>query len=234
MPAGLPKALTEDEVEPLLDAVVGDEPVARRDRAILEVLYGTGLGSPSCAACRSPTSTSTAACCGCSARAAKERIVPLGRLRAEALDDWFAPGAGRARAGAVGAGAATPRRCSSTGAAAGSPGRGRGASCAATASRVGLGDRLSPHVLRHSCATHLLDHGADIRAVQELLGHASISTTQVYTKVSQERLRRCTTRPTRGLGAADEQARPAPGRSASPRSLSRHRRRPTTRRGPRR
>ena len=88
------------------------------------------------------------------------------------------------------------------------PGR-VGASCGATATRVGLGDRLTPHVLRHSCATHMLDHGADIRAVQELLGHASISTTQMYTLVSTERLcaglRR---RPPPGPGRAGWPSRP--------------------------
>ncbi len=66
------------------------------------------------------------------------------------------------------------------------------------AERAGLGQVVSPHVLRHSCATHMLAHGADIRVVQELLGHVSITTTQIYTRVSPEHLRRAYERPTPG------------------------------------
>ena len=81
-----------------------------------------------------------------------------------------------------------PRRCSSTVAAGRLTRQAAWAVVKGYGERAGLRGELSPHVLRHSCATHMLDHGADLRVVQELLGHASIATTQVYTKVSQERL----------------------------------------------
>ena len=122
-------------------------------------------------------------------KGSKERIVPYGRFAAAALAEWLGP-SGRPhleperwarrerRRGGV------PRTCAARGCT-------RQAAWAIVkkyGDRIGIGDKLSPHVLRHSCATHMLDHGADLRIVQELLGHASISTTQVYTKVSQERL----------------------------------------------
>lgn len=189
VPKGLPKPLTEAEVAALLDAVVGDGAVARRDRAMLEVLYGTGLRISELVGLGLADIDLQSTLLRAFGKGAKERMVPIGRFARDALAAYLGPG-GRdvlaperwARRGDAEAVFLNRRggRLSRQGA--WQIVRGHG-------DRAGLGDRLSPHVLRHSCATHMLDHGADIRAVQELLGHASLSTTQVYTLVSTERLR---------------------------------------------
>jgi integrase/recombinase XerD len=188
VPAGLPKALAEEEVAALLGAVVGDEPVARRDRAILEVLYGTGLRISELVNLRLADLDLESALLRAFGKGAKERVVPVGRHAARALADWLAPG---------GRPALEPERWARRDDAdavflnrrGGRLSR-QGAWLVVTrwGAAVGLEGKLTPHVLRHSCATHMLDHGADIRAVQEMLGHATVSTTQVYTKVSTERL----------------------------------------------
>ena len=126
--------------------------------------------------------------CACSARAARNGSCRTALGRAAALDEWFAP----SRSGAL-----VPDRWQRRGDAEAMFLNQRGGRLSRQGAwlvikkygeRAGITDHLSPHVLRHSCATHLLDHGADLRIVQEMLGHASISTTQIYTKVSQERL----------------------------------------------
>jgi integrase/recombinase XerD len=188
VPAGLPKALSEDEVGALLGAVVGDEPVARRDRAILEVLYGTGLRISELVGLRLGDVDLESALLRAFGKGSKERVVPVGRHAVAALAAWLGAGG---RPGLV------PERWARRGDAdavflnrrGGRLSR-QGAWLVVTrwGAEVGLDGKLTPHVLRHSCATHMLDHGADIRAVQEMLGHASVSTTQVYTKVSAERL----------------------------------------------
>jgi integrase/recombinase XerD len=187
VPAGLPKALDEAEVTDLIEGVVGDDPISQRDRAVLEVLYGTGIRISELVGLSLADVDLDGALLRAFGKGSKERIVPLGRPARRAVAEWL--DAGRP--------ALEPERWARRGDAEAVFLNARGGRLTRAGAwllvrkhgdRAGLGDRLTPHVLRHSCATHLLDHGADIRAVQELLGHVSISTTQVYTKVSTERL----------------------------------------------
>jgi integrase/recombinase XerD len=207
VPAGLPKALSEPEVEALLAAVAGprhdsrsqgrsgrgsgthvDDAVARRDRAILEVLYGTGVRISELVGLRLGDIDLESALLRAFGKGSKERVVPVGRHAIAALVEWLAP-SGRP--------ALAPEQWKRRGDADAVFLNRRGGRLTRQGawlvvkrwgSVAGLDDKLTPHVLRHSCATHMLDHGADIRAVQEMLGHASVSTTQVYTKVSTDRL----------------------------------------------
>ena len=189
LPRALPKALSEGDVGRLFDAVAGDQPVARRDRAMLEVLYGTGARISELVGLDLVDADLEESNLRVLGKGGKERMVPLGRMAGEALAAWLAP---------AGRGQMAPERWARRGDSEAVFLNQRGGRLTRQgawgvvrrrARAVGLSDAMSPHVLRHSCATHMLDHGADVRTVQELLGHASVSTTQVYTKVSSTRLR---------------------------------------------
>ncbi|TPW14698.1 MAG: xerD [Acidimicrobiaceae bacterium] len=189
VPAGLPKPLAEDEVISLLDAVVGGDPVSLRDRALLELLYATGARISEVVGLSVGDVSVEHRSARLFGKGAKERLVPVGRTALAAYEQWMGP-SGRhhleparwARRGDADAVFLNRRGARLTRQSAWAVVRTYG-------TRAGIAPgRLSPHVLRHSCATHLLDHGADLRVVQELLGHASVSTTQGYTKVSNERL----------------------------------------------
>jgi len=190
VPQGIPKALTEAEVTALLGAVSGDDPRALRDRAVLETLYAGGLRIAELVGLDRADVDLTDGLVRAFGKGRKERVVPIGRVARAALDEYLRRGRpeleGRRRR--LDQRAGDPVFLNVRG------GRLSRQACwrivRDAGVRAGLGDGLSPHVLRHSCATHMLDHGADIRVVQELLGHASLSTTQIYTKVSPERLRR--------------------------------------------
>ena len=187
VPAGIPHPLTEAEVGALLDVVVATDPASLRDRALLEFLYATGARiSEACDLSLGDLDRDNRLV-RLFGKGAKERIVPFGRAAGATMDEWLVSGRQHME----------PVRWARRGDQEAVFLNTRGSRLSRQAAwvivkkygeRVGLADKLSPHVLRHSCATHLLDHGADLRIVQEMLGHASISTTQVYTKVSQERL----------------------------------------------
>ena len=190
LPHHLPKFLSEPEVTGLLDSVSGTRFADRRDRAILETLYGAGLrvselaqlsvGDPDLAG-------QTARVMG---KGGKERLAPLGPAAAHALGEYVPErGALLHRLGRDGRGAGAPAalflNCQGTPLSVRSVRR----VLERRFARAGLDRRrATPHVLRHTFATHLLDRGADLRAVQELLGHASLAATQIYTHVSTRRL----------------------------------------------
>ena len=160
----------------------------RRDRAAIEVLYGSGLRISELVGLSFGDVGLESRLVRAFGKGRKERIVPLGSPSVAALGRWLEP-SGRPTM--------VPKRWSSRDDADAIFLNQRGGRLSRQgawlvvrdrARAAGLGDHVHPHVLRHSCATHMLDGGADLRAVQELLGHASISTTQVYTHVATERL----------------------------------------------
>jgi integrase/recombinase XerD len=192
-PRRLPRAVSIPDVERLLQ-IAGDSPAQRRDRALLELLYGTGariseavgldIEDLDLSGQSGPDpATATVRLAG---KGGRTRIVPVGSYARSALDAYLvqarpalaasARSAQRSRAVFLNARGGRLTRQGAWGA------------LRAAASRAGLAD-ISPHMLRHSFATHLLDGGADVRVVQELLGHASVSTTQVYTLVTVDKLR---------------------------------------------
>jgi integrase/recombinase XerD len=200
-PRRLPKAITVDEVERLL-AAAGPLPgpgaaataVQLRDRALLEFLYGTGARiSEAVGLDIDELDLAGEAVVRLSGKGGKQRIVPVGSYASQALQAYLV----RARppSSSTPARSAAPRARVPAAAAVFLNARGgrltrQGAWLVlhAAADRAGL-NSLSPHTLRHSFATHLLDGGADIRVVQELLGHASVTTTQIYTLVTVDKLR---------------------------------------------
>lgn len=181
----LPKFLTFGEVEALLGAPDLSKPRGARDRAILEVLYGSGLRVSELASLKLAEINRDDGFLVCRGKGGKERIVPLGRSACEAVGRYLT----EVRRGLDPAGAREELFLSRRG----RPFTRQGLWKLLRQHSAAAGldpSRITPHVLRHSFATHLLERGADLRSVQLMLGHSRITTTQIYTHVSRERLRR--------------------------------------------
>ncbi len=188
LPKGLPKALSETDIIALLEAVDASDAFGVRDAAILELLYGTGMRISECVGLSLDDIDLDGALIRVTGKGNKQRLVPLGRLAEETLRKWLSPG-GRAELAPESWKHRSDQMAVFLNHRGGRLSRqGIWGVVRKHGLTAGIADKLTPHVLRHSCATHMLDHGADIRTVQELLGHASISTTQLYTKVSTDLL----------------------------------------------
>jgi integrase/recombinase XerD len=179
----LPKFLTVKEVETLLGATDDKSPQGLRDRAMLEVLYGSGLRVSELVSLKPADVNLGEGFIICRGKGGKERIVPLGGAACGSVNRYLGVVRPRFEAGP------SPFLFLTR--------RGRGFTRQGIwkllnqyAAKAGLAAKISPHILRHSFATHLLERGADLRSVQLMLGHSQITTTQIYTHVSRDRLRR--------------------------------------------
>ena len=179
----LPEMLSEDEVERLLSVPLPDVPLGLRDRAILEVLYASGLRAGEIVGLRLENFLHEEKLLRVIGKGNRERVVPVGDKAIAALDAWLTKGrpllvkaktGGEIFLGEHGRRLTTARIWQIV---------------QEMAKLAGLSKKIWPHLLRHSFATHLLSHGADLRAIQEMLGHASLATTKVYTHVDQARLK---------------------------------------------
>jgi integrase/recombinase XerD len=179
----LPEVLSVSEIEALLGAPTPDEPLGWRDRALLEVAYGTGIRVSELVGLNTADIWFDEALIRVMGKGSKERLVPVGRraLGAAALyGREIRPGLDKGKTGGRFFLNARGQPLSRVGA---------WGIIKRSAARAGIKKRVTPHTLRHSFATHLLEGGADLRAVQEMLGHADLSTTQIYTHVDRDYLR---------------------------------------------
>lgn len=183
LPRSLPKSLNEEEVEALLAAPDINQPIGLRDRAMLELLYAAGLRVSELVGLKTTELGLNEGVVRVTGKGSKTRLVPLGEVAVEWLGRYLQHGRP----------AILEKRLSDS---LFITARGGGMTRQAFwhlikryALQAGIHKPLSPHVLRHAFATHLLNHGADLRVVQMLLGHADISTTQIYTHVARERLK---------------------------------------------
>jgi len=180
----IPDVLTQSEVTAMIDAASGKDAQSVRDRAMLELFYASGLRVSELVALRLEDVNLETGIVLCMGKGSKERLIPVGGKAREALEKYL----GKARIKLV-------------------KGRAEGAIFISRlgkrisrqsawkiikfyARKAGVKKNIKPHTMRHTFATHLLEHGADLRSVQEMLGHSDISTTQIYTHVDKERLRR--------------------------------------------
>jgi integrase/recombinase XerD len=179
----LPRVLSRDEVALLLSQPKGTEPRALRDRALLEVMYACGLRASEAVGLELNDVDLQEGLLRARGKGSKERLVPIGRQAVAALSVYCQ----RGRPSLVGVGVEQRLFVNRRGV--GMTRQGLYKIVQSHARTAGLQDRMSPHTLRHTFATHLLAGGCDLRSLQEMLGHADLATTQVYTHLSAERLK---------------------------------------------